>query len=86
MQYGGCTGIFPNKRNTERGSSTPNVFSPDWANGTDVLARFHMATCSYVNFPSESYIEQYRPIQRKYIFVMPPDDFNKVINSGNLSL
>jgi len=83
MQYGGVQAFSRIKEILKEDPSTPIVFSPDWANGTDVLARFHMGDPVPIELASlNAYIEQYRPFKENTIFVMPPDDFNKVINSG----
>jgi len=83
MQYGGEQ-VFG--RINEMHKKDPNLhinLSPDWANGADVLARFHMGDPVPIEMSSmDAYINEIRPFAEDTVFVMPPDDFRKVINSG----
>lgn len=83
MQYGGQQVFDRIKEIRQHDPHIPIVLSPDWANGTDVLARYHMGDPVPIELASlDAYIENQHPFAENTLFVMPPDDFNKVITSG----
>lgn len=61
----------------------PIVMSPNWANGTNVLARFFLGDPVPIEMDSMSaFIDEYKPFPENTLFIMPPDELNNVINSG----
>jgi hypothetical protein len=83
MQYGGQQVFDRIKEIRQRDPQVPIVLSPDWANGTDILARFHMGDPVPIDLASmNAYIENNHPFSANTIFIMSPDDYNKIITSG----
>jgi hypothetical protein len=61
----------------------PIVMSPNWANGTNVLARFFLGDPVPIEMASiNAYIEEYIAFPENTLFIIPPDELNNVINSG----
>lgn len=83
MQYG-ASQVF--NRIEEIHQQNPDMhinLSPDWANGTDVLARFFLNDPVPIEMSGmDAFIDDLRPFPENTLFVMAPEDLNKVINSG----
>jgi hypothetical protein len=83
MQYGGQQVFDRIKEIRKQNSTVPIVLSPDWANGTDVLARFHLGDPVPIEMSSmDAYSNTLRPFPEDTIFIMTPDDYHKIIGSS----
>lgn len=83
MQYGGQQVFQRIKQIRLQEPGVPIVLSPDWANGTDILARFHLGDPVSIELSSmDAYINSEENIQKDTIFIIPIEDFQKVLNSG----
>ncbi len=82
MQYGGEQVFGRIKEIRKKDPKVPIVLSPDWANGTDVLARYHLGDPVPVQLSSlNAYIQEQLVFSDATIFIMPPNDFINVISS-----
>jgi len=83
MQYG-ASQLFPVV--TEYQKNHPDakiVVSPNWANGTDVLARFFSTGDQQFELGSiEGYLFGLNLLDENSVFVMLPDEYNKAVSSG----
>jgi len=83
MQYG-ASQLF--SAITDYQKSHPDVhiiISPNWANGTDVLARFFSSVDDQFDLGSiEGHLIERKPLDENTVFVMIPEDYNKTISSG----
>ncbi len=83
MQYGGQQ-VFSKIKEIE--AQYPGVhinMSPDWANGTDVLARFFLGDPVSIEMSGiDAFTEFMKPIPENTIFAISPDDLGKVVTSG----
>jgi hypothetical protein len=86
MQYG-ASQLFPAV--TEYQENYPGahiIISPNWANGTDVLARFFSVADGQFDLGSiEGHLIERKPLDENTVFVMTPDDYNKAISSGKFT-
>lgn len=83
MQYGGLQVFQRIKQIRLQEPGVPIVLSPDWANGTDILARFHLGDPVSIELSSmDAYINSEGNIPKDTIFIIPIEDFQKVLNSG----
>ncbi len=83
MQYGAKQVFGKIQKILENDPTVPIMLSPDWANGTDTLARFFLGDPVPIEMSSlDAYIEQHRPFEPETIFIMPQDDYRRVISSG----
>ena len=56
---------------------TKIIFSPDWANGADVVARFFLDDFSSIQMGSvRGYLIQKLPLDRNTLFIMTPEEYN----------
>lgn len=83
MQYG-ATQLFPAV--TEYQKSHPDAkitVTPNWANGTDVLARFFSTGDEQFELGSiDGYLFKQKPLDEYSVFVMMPDEYNNAVSSG----
>jgi len=83
MQYG-ASQLFPVV--TEYQKSHPDakiIVSPNWANGTDVLARFFSTGDQQFELGSiDGYLFGLNLLDENSVFVMLPDEYNKAVSSG----
>jgi hypothetical protein len=86
LQYGAFQ-IFPLIENIlERQPETEIILTPTWANGTDVVARFFLYDPLPIGIGSiEGYISQYLPLDENTLFIMTPEEYLKVLESGKFS-
>ncbi|HET9279084.1 MAG TPA: hypothetical protein VFN95_12895, partial [Flavitalea sp.] len=55
---------------------TKIIFSPDWANGTDTVARFFLDDFSSIQIGSvRGYLIEKLPLDRNTLFIMTPDEY-----------
>ena len=77
MQYGAGQVFGRIAEIREKDPKVPIVLSPDWANGTDVLARFFLGDPVPIDMASmDAYTINHETFEPDTIFVMPPDDYN----------
>jgi hypothetical protein len=61
---------------------TKVIFSPDWANGTDLVARFMLEDLSSIQMGSvRGHIAQKLPLDEKTLFIMIPEEYKLVKSS-----
>jgi 4-amino-4-deoxy-L-arabinose transferase-like glycosyltransferase len=86
MQYGGFQ-IFDIVDNYVREHpNTRIIFSPDWANGTDVVARFFLDDFSSIQVGSvRGHITQKLPLDENTLFIMTPQEYDLVNQSDKLT-
>jgi len=83
MQYGGEQVFTRIKEIREEHPAVPINMSPDWANGTDVLARFFLGDPVPIEMSGMvAYIDEWRDFPENTLFVMPPEEMKKVVISG----
>jgi hypothetical protein len=59
------------------------IFSPDWANGTDELARFFLGDSSLIEIASvRGHIAEKLPLDDNTLFVITPTEFNLLAEVG----
>lgn len=62
------------------------IFSPDWANGTDLVARFFLDDFSSIHMGSvRGHITQKLPLDENTLFVMTPEEYDLVKESPKLT-
>ncbi|HET9905767.1 MAG TPA: hypothetical protein VFQ23_03980, partial [Anaerolineales bacterium] len=79
MQYGGFQifNIIDEYLNDRPDSKI--IFSPDWANGADVLARFFLDNPSSIRIGSvQGHITQLSPLDDNTLFIMTPQEYNAI--------
>ncbi|HEY3473031.1 MAG TPA: glycosyltransferase family 39 protein, partial [Anaerolineales bacterium] len=86
MQYGGFQ-IFDIVDEYKREHpETKIIFSPDWANGADVVARFFLDDFSSVQMGSvRGHITQKLPLDENTLFIMTPQEHELVTQSEKLT-
>ncbi|MEJ2726021.1 MAG: glycosyltransferase family 39 protein, partial [Deltaproteobacteria bacterium] len=86
MQYG-AKQIF--KAVQDYISEHPNeqiLFSPNWANGTDVVARFMLPNDLPVRIESiDGFLINHLPLDDQMVFVMTPEEYNTIISCGKFT-
>ncbi|MRR29457.1 hypothetical protein EG834_03785, partial [bacterium] len=83
MQYGGDTLFSAVRTYLAKNPSAQILLSPSWANGTDVIARFFFDDPLPFRLGSvEGHLAQYQPIGTNEIFILLPEDLEKVRLSG----
>jgi len=62
------------------------VVSPVWANGPDLLARFFLPEGSPITLGNiDAYMYEYRPLDEQTVFVMTPEEYQRVIQSSKFA-
>lgn len=62
------------------------IFSPDWANGTDVVTRFFLGEPSPIAVGSvRGHLTQKLPLDDNTLFVATPQDFDLIVNSNKFT-
>jgi 4-amino-4-deoxy-L-arabinose transferase-like glycosyltransferase len=86
MQYG-ATRLFPAiERILQQEPGTRIVLTPQWTNGADVVARFFLGDPLPVEIDSiEGYMFQRKPLDENTLFVMIPEEYQKVLESGKFT-
>ncbi len=83
MQYGGDTLFSAVRTYLTENPSAQILLSPAWANGTDVIARFFFDDPLPFRLGSvEGHLAQYLPIGADDIFILLPEELEKVRLSG----
>jgi 4-amino-4-deoxy-L-arabinose transferase-like glycosyltransferase len=79
MQYGGFQIFDIVDQYVKEHPEAQIIFSPDWANGTDVVARFFLDDFLSVQMGSvRGHITQKRPLDPNTLFIMTPQEFDMV--------
>ncbi len=83
MQYG-ASQMFPAVADYQKSHPQAKVIvSPNWANGTDVLARFFATRDEQFEMGTiDGYMFEQKPLDETLVFVMLPDEYNKAVSSG----
>ncbi len=62
------------------------ILSPSWANGTDTIARFFFEDPLPFTIGSiEGYFDQKKQLDEKMLFIMIPEEYEKVLKSGKFT-
>ncbi len=86
MQYGAQQAFAAAKAYLEQHPQTKMIFSPTWANGTDVLARFFLGDPLPLELGSiKGYIERPLPLTEDMLFVVTPEEYQEIITNEKFS-
>ena len=86
MQYGAFQIFDLLEEYLEEHPNTRVIFSPDWANGTDVVARFFLENPFSIQIGSvRGHVTQKLPLDDNTLFVLTPQDYDLVMNSEKLT-
>jgi hypothetical protein len=82
MQYGAFQ-IFDNiDEYVKEHPDTKIIFSPDWANGTDVVARYLLDDFSSIQIGSvRGHITQRLPLDENTLFIMTPQEYDMILEN-----
>lgn len=82
MQYGAFQIFNIIEQYLREHPDTQIIFSPDWANGTDVLARFFLDDPSLIRLGSiRGHITQKFPLDENTLFIMTPQEYDLALGS-----
>lgn len=86
MQYGAFQIFDAIKQYHQENPNTKIIFSPDWANGTDVVARFFLDNAAFMQVGSiRGHLTQKLPLDDNTLFIMTPQEYELVKwHSANL--
>ncbi len=83
MQYGAQQVFSAIKDYLKEKPGTAIVFSPNWANGADVLARFFLPDPLPIQIGSiDGYLYQHLSLNMSTLFVMTPEEYDQAQTSG----
>jgi hypothetical protein len=86
MQYGAFQIFDIIAQYRRENPDTSIIFSPDWANGTDVVARFFLGDPLPIQMGSvRGHIAQKLPLDDKTLFVLTPQEYELVMTSDKLT-
>lgn len=86
MQYGAFQVFDIIKQYIRQHPDTKVIFSPDWANGTDVVARFFLGDDLPVQIGSvRGHITQKLPLDDTILFIMTPQEYDLVTQSAKFT-
>lgn len=86
MQYGAFQMFDLLNRYVKEHPGTKIIFSPDWANGADVVARFFLEDPSIIQIGSvRGHVLQKLPLDENTLFVMTPDEYNFITTIDKFS-
>ncbi len=86
LQYGAFQVFEPIKQYIKDHPQTRVLFSPNWANGTDVVARFFLGDPLPVQLHSiQGYVENKLPMDDDTLFIMTKEEYEFAITSDKLS-
>jgi 4-amino-4-deoxy-L-arabinose transferase-like glycosyltransferase len=82
MQYGAFQIFDILEKYVKEHPETRVIFSPDWANGTDVIARFFLGDATPIQIGSvRGHITQKLPLDDNTLFIMTPQEYNAVLEN-----
>ena len=83
MQYGAFQVFDVFKQYAREHPNTKITFSPDWANGTDVVTRFFLGDDLSIQIGSiRGHITQKLPLDDTMLFIMTPEEFDMITKSA----
>ena len=83
MQYGAFQMFDLLEQHIKEHPETRVIFSPDWANGTDELARFFLEDTSPIEVGSvRGHITKELPLDDNTLFVITPEEFDLLAAAG----
>lgn len=86
LQYGAFQIFEPIKQYQQEHPSTRVLFSPNWANGTDVVARFFLGTPIPLEMHSiQGYVENELPMGEDTLFIMTREEYEFALTSEKLA-
>jgi 4-amino-4-deoxy-L-arabinose transferase-like glycosyltransferase len=86
MQYGAFQVFDVIERYLAERPDTKVIFSPDWANGADDLARFFLGDPAPVQIGSiRGHITQKLPLDPNTVFIMTPEEYSLIKESPKLT-
>jgi hypothetical protein len=86
MQYGGFQIFDIIEDYVKEHPETRVIFSPDWANGADVVARFFLEDFSSIQIGSvRGHITEKLPLDDDTLFIMTPQEYDMVLQSEKLT-
>ncbi len=86
LQYGAFQVFEPIKQYAQEHPQTRILFSPNWANGTDVVARYFLDDPLPMQLHSiQGYVENSLPLGDDTLFVMTKDEYEFAITSDKLA-
>jgi hypothetical protein len=82
MQYGAQQAFEMAKDYLQRHPQTEIIFSPTWANGTDVLARFFLADPLPLQLGSiQGHIDRPLPLNDDMLFIVTPKEYQDIVSN-----
>lgn len=86
MQYGAFQIFDAIKQYVRERPETKIIFSPDWANGTDVVARFFLGDALPIQLASVRGHILYRlPLDENTLFILTPQEYDEVMQTNKLT-
>ncbi len=86
MQYGARQVFRAAQDYLEQNPATHILLTSTWANGTDVVARFFLPDSSPIELGSiAGYLVEHKPLDRETLFIMTPQEFAAVNESGKFT-
>ena len=86
MQYGGFQIFDIVDQYKREHPETRIIFSPDWANGTDVVARYFLDDFSSIQMGSvRGHIVQKLPLDDNTLFILTPQEYDLLLTSEKLT-
>lgn len=86
MQYGAVQAFGEVQEYLTEKPDTQIIFSPTWANGTDVLARYMLGDPLPLQIGSiEGYLNHHLPLEEDTLFVMTPEEYEKALTSDKFA-
>jgi 4-amino-4-deoxy-L-arabinose transferase-like glycosyltransferase len=82
MQYGAFQIFDILEEYVKEHPGTSVIFSPDWANGADVVARFFLGDSTPIQIGSvRGHISQKLPLDDNTLFIITPQEYNAVLEN-----
>jgi hypothetical protein len=86
MQYGAFQVFDIIKNYVKEHPNTKIIFSPDWANGADIVARFFLGDPSPIQIGSvRGHIVQKLPLDDNTLFIITPQEYDVITQSPKLT-
>ncbi len=86
LQYGAEQVFQQVERYAAANPGAKIIFSPNWANGTDVVARFFLKNPGFMQMGSiEGHMNARKPLDSQTLFVMTPQELEMAASSGKFT-
>jgi hypothetical protein len=86
MQYGAKQGFTAAQDYLDEHPQAQIIFSPTWANGTDVLARFFLGDPLPIQVGSiQGHLIRRMPLDKNTLFVVTPEEYQSILESEKLT-